>query len=174
MLEFLLLSFFAVSFWFTQKLTDWHHEHWLNFFPYAKIFFWILAWIITFFLISYNEVLLITYFSLLLYWLILLKVDNHWHMITAIFMIFWVLYYWNNHQFFPIYIILSMFLWYFFLNFIRKNLNIKLLKWFFKYKLHFFIPPIILAFYLNNFYAFSMVLFNLIWTYLAVYIFKIK
>ena len=174
MLEFLYLSFLALLFWCTQKLTDGHHEHWLNFFPYAKIFFWIVAGIITFFLISYNETLLVTYFSLLLYWFFLLKVDNHWHMITAIFMMFWVLYYGNIYGNFPIYIILFMFLWYVFLNFIRKKWNIKFLTSFFKYKLHFFIPPIIYAFYANDFYAFSMVLFNLIGTYFAVYIFKIK
>lgn len=174
MLEFLYLSISALAFGFSQKLTDWHNEHWLNFFLYAKIFFWVLAWFITFFLISYNEVLLVTYFSLLLYWFFLLKVDNHWHMITAIFMIFWVLYYWNNYWYFPIYEILFMFLWYLVLNFVRKKLNIKFLSKFFKYKLHFFIPPIIFTIYSGNIYAFSMVLFNLLWTYLAVYTFKIK
>lgn len=174
MLEFLYLSLLALLFWSTQKLTDGHHEHGLDFFPYAKIFFWVVAWVITFFLISYNETLLVTYFSLLLYWFFLLKVDNHGHMITAIFMIFWVLYYGNTYWNFPIYIILSMFFWYLFLNFIRKKLYIKFLDWFFRYRLHFFIPPVMYAFYSNDFYAFSMVFFNLLWTYLAVYIFKIK
>ena len=172
-MEFVILSSLAFLFWMSQKLTDWHHEHGLSFFPWAKIFFWVLAWIITFYLISYNEVLFITYFSLLLYWLILLKVDNHGHMITAIFMIFGVLYFWN-HNTFPILEVFLMFLSYCFLNFVRKKLKIKILHKFFKYRIHFFIPPIILAIYLWNIYALSMVFFNISWTYFANYIFKIK
>jgi len=174
MSEFLWLSTLALLFWFTQKLTDAHHEHWLNFFPFAKIFFWFVAWIITFILISYDEVLLVTYLSLLLYWLFLLKVDNHGHMITAIFMLFWALFYWNTHWNFPIFQILNMFLWYLLLNFVRKDLQVNCLAWLFNYRIHFFIPPIIYAAYSNNIYAFTMVVFNLIWTYIAVYIFKIK
>ena len=129
MSEFLWLSTLALLFWFTQKLTDAHHEHWLNFFPFAKIFFWFVAWIITFILISYDEVLLVTYLSLLLYWLFLLKVDNHGHMITAIFMLFWALFYWNTHWNFPIFQILNMFLWYLLLNFVRKDLQVNCLAW---------------------------------------------
>lgn len=171
--EFIIYSTLAMWFWFFQKITDWHHEHWLDFFYWAKYVSGILAWICSFACIYYsnNPVIIGTYASLLFYWFWLQKVDNDWHMITAFFMLFAIL---LSRAIFPFYDVIYLFFAYIIFNYIRKNLNLNIFQIIFKYKLHFLIIPIIYSIYKYNIYWFSIVFFNLFGTFIANRIFNLK
>ena len=85
--EFLFLSALSFLFGVTQKLADGHHEHGLNFFPGAGIFFGTLTGGIAFYLIGYSPVLQAVYLGSLLYWFYKQRVDCLPHIIAAILML---------------------------------------------------------------------------------------
>lgn len=173
MFDFIVYSIWATLFWFFQKITDWLNEHWLNFFKWAKYVSGILAWISVFLVIylSNSPIILSTYLSLLLYWLWLQKVDNNWHMITAFFMLFAML---LNKAMFLWVDVLLLLCSYIIFNYIKKFENIKILKFIFKYKIHFFIIPFAYSVIKWDMYWFSIVFFNLLGTFIANRMFKLK
>lgn len=172
-MDFLYLSFLAFLFWFFQKIADWHDEHWLNFFYWAWIFFWIIWGIIWFILVLSNNLIMITHLSIVLYWIYKLKIDYVNHAISVIIILFWVFLSWYEvYNYY--YVIIILFSYILFdlikIKFSNKNNYIKI---FYKYRLHFFLVPILFSIYMKDI-LWIVIIFNIFWVYAANKIFKIK
>lgn len=172
-MEFFYLSLLACLFWFFQKLADWHNEHWLKFFKGAWILFGIICGVFWAYLISYSDILQISYFSLLIFWFLAKKIDYMNHIIAWIIMFIWMLYFWEHNYY--IYLYSSLIWWCYFLFKVLKNKNIDNLffKKIFIYRLHFYFIPIIYSIIFTNFF-WLVVIFNLFWVNVANKIFKIN
>lgn len=168
-MSFFILSVLSILFWFFQKLADWHHEHWLNFFKHAWIIFWIICGSIGAYLISYNEILAINYLAILFYWVYKIKIDCLYHSLALIIMIGWLL---HSNIHFNIYIVFLLLLSYILFDFLKHNTNNKYIKKFFQFKLQFIFTPLIYSIIIQDIYG-AIITFNLIGVYLANKIFKI-
>lgn len=172
-MEFLYLSSLAFLFWFFQKIADWHNEHWLNWFKWAWIFFGIIWGFIWFILVLSNNLIMITYLAIVLYWIYKLKIDYINHAVSIIIILFWVFLSWNEVS--NYYYVLFLLLFYIIFDLIKIYFKgkIKYLDLFFKYRLQFFIVPIIFSIYIENI-LWIVIIFNLLGVYFANKIFKIK
>ena len=171
--EFLFLSCLAILFWFTQKIADWHNEHWLNWFKWAWILFWIIWGTIWFFLMQVNEIIMVSYLAILLYWIYKLKIDYTNHAISIIIILFWVFLAW--FEVYNYYYVLVLLIWYVIFDFVKQKFKgkWKYFDLFFKYRLQFVIIPCLFALYIQNI-LWIVIVFNLVGVSLANYIFKIK
>lgn len=172
-MEFLYLSFIAILFWFFQKIADWHNEHWLNWFKWAWVFFGIICWLFWAYLISFSEILQISYLSLIIFWLFAWKIDYINHIIAFIIIIIWMELFWKNDFNIYFYSFIIWFIYYIFKFIKESRFENAITKKFFKYRLQFYIIPIFASLYFNDIF-WIIVVFNLLWVYLANKIFKIK
>lgn len=168
-MEFFFLSLIATAFWFFQKLADWHNEHWLQWFKWAGMIFWIICWLICAYLVQYNEILMASYISILFYWIYKLKIDYTNHAIALIIILFGA--FLSKEHFNSIYIGVLLFA-YIVLDFIKHTFHLKK-NYFFKYRLQFIVIPILYSIIIQDI-LWLVSMFGLFWVYLANKIFRIK
>lgn len=170
-MEFVFLSSLSFLFGFFQKIADAHDEHGLRWFHWANLFFGIIWWIIGGYLINYSEVLFVTYMSLNFYWIYKLKFDYMNHAVSLIIMLFLAF---LSNTAFPYIQIVWLLIAYIIIDIIKHSYPKITSSFFFRYKLHFFLVPLIYSIAIANIYGFSTVVFNLAGTFVANRLFKLK
>ena len=170
--EFLFLSPLSFFFGITQKLADGHHEHGLDFFPNAGVVFGTLAGGAAFYLIGYSPVLQAAYLGPLLYWFYKQKIDCPPLVILAIMMLFGVFLSKATFEF-PLCGVLYVFLGHVAFDYLKHHHPWPSLIPFFKYRLHFHLIHLVLAFAMGSIYGYSALFFGLLGTAAAERFFRI-
>lgn len=171
--EFLFLSALSFLFGVTQKLADGHHEHGLDFFPGAGVFFGTLAGGIAFYLIGYSPVLQAAYLGPLLYWFYKYKIDCLQLVVLAIMMLFGV-FLSGPTVAFPLVGVLYVFVMHVAFDYLKHHNPWPVIAPFFTHRLHFHLIMLIYAFGVESVYGYSTLFFSLLGTATAERVFRIQ
>ena len=168
-MDLAILFFLAISFWFFQKIADWHNEHGLKWFPFANVFFGIIWWGIGFYLVGYSQIIATAYLAIVFYWIYKLKIDHINHAISILIILFSVF---LSQTKIDVFSIVCLLFSYIAIDIIKHRYHLEK-SYFFKYRLQFVLVPIIYSIVIQDIFGW-VIIFNLFGVSLANKIFKIK
>ncbi|PIY07546.1 MAG: hypothetical protein COZ18_16910 [Flexibacter sp. CG_4_10_14_3_um_filter_32_15] len=146
---FLKILFLSIIFGVTQKLADAVNEHNVNLFKNSNWFFGILFGLSGGFLSIHNSSFAIYFFCLVCYWLIKNKLDYQNHQISAMIILFFVIFHSELRYLFTESII--VFLLFLILDFLSKKIKSKKVNLFI-FKMRFVLISLLVGFLNNDYY----------------------